>query len=238
MTTISDEVARYIEDAGIPISTVVGHAPRFMRRHAVARLCAQYEVYKLILDVKGSVVECGIHHGAGLFTWAHLSETLEPYATHRHIVGFDTFTGFTTVNEKDAGGTENSELYAGGFQGSSLDDMKKSIAIFERHRHQNGTAKIRLIPGDATQTIPNFIEDNKHTVVALLYLDFDLYEPTKAAIESFLPRMPKGAVICFDEINHSAWPGETMALLETIGISSLRIRKFPFERDLAYAVIE
>ena len=51
--------------------------------------------------------------------------------------------------------------------------------------------------------------------MSLLYLDFDLYEPTKCAF----PRMPKGAVVAFDELNHAAWPGETMALLDTLGIA-------------------
>ena len=37
----------------------------------------------------------------------------------------------------------------------------------------------------------------------MLYLDFDLYAPTKAALETFLPRMPKGAILAFDELNQA-----------------------------------
>jgi hypothetical protein len=47
----------------------------------------------------------------------------------------------------------------------------------------------------------------------LLYLDFDVYEPTKAAIEALRPHMPKGAAIVFDELYSRQWPGETLALL-------------------------
>jgi hypothetical protein len=58
------------------------------------------------------------------------------------------------------------------------------------------------------------------------------------AIEWLVPRMPKGAVIAFDELNHSAWPGETMALLDTLGIRSLRLERFPFQPQLSFAVLD
>ena len=50
--------------------------------------------------------------------------------------------------------------------------------------------------------IPQYIENNKHLLVSLLYLDFDIYEPTVTALNNFLPRMSKGSVIAFDEINN------------------------------------
>jgi len=47
-----------------------------------------------------------------------------------------------------------------------------------------------------------------------------------------------GAVIAFDELNHSAWPGETMALLDTLGIRSRRLERFPFQPQLSFAVLD
>ncbi len=75
-------------------------------------------------------------------------------------------------------------------------------------------------------------------MVALLYLDFDLYEPTKIAIQTLLPRMPKGSLLVFDELDQAAWPGETLAVLETVGLHNLRIERFPFTPQLSFAVIE
>ena len=63
---------------------------------------------------------------------------------------------------------------------------------------------------------------------SLLWLDFDIYEGTKVAIENILPRMPKGSIIAFDELNHPLWPGETVALIDTIGINNLRIKRMPY----------
>jgi len=73
-----------------------------------------------------------------------------------------------------------------------------------------------MIKGDATKTIPDFLSKNRHLMVSLLFLDFDLYEPTKVAIQQFLPRMPKGAVLAFDELDNPIWPGETQAALAQI----------------------
>ena len=77
-----------------------------------------------------------------------------------------------------------------------------------------------------------------HLVVSLLYLDLDIYEPTKKALEVFLPRMPKGAIIVFDELNAKIFPGETMAVAEAIGLRNLRIERFPFDSYVSYAVLE
>ncbi len=99
-------------------------------------------------------------------------------------------------------------------------------------------SKVELIKGDAVKTIPEFIRNNKHLMVSLLFLDFDLYEPTKVAIENFFPRMPKGAVVAFDELDNPLWPGETQALLETIGINKLAMKRVEFDPYIGYAVVE
>jgi len=65
----------------------------------------------------------------------------------------------------------------------------------------------------------------------------DLYEPTKTAIEYFLPRMPKGAIIAFDELDNPIWPGETMALLEKIGLNNLKIERLEFDPYIGFAEI-
>jgi len=37
--------------------------PKYVRRQTIARFLARYELFKMILDVKGSIIECGVHHG-------------------------------------------------------------------------------------------------------------------------------------------------------------------------------
>ena len=88
------------------------------------------------------------------------------------------------------------------------------------------------------ETLPQYLEENPHLVVSLLHLDMDLYEPTKIMLQHLLPRIPKGGIIAFDELNQDAWQGETIAVMEEIGIPNLRLKRCSFGTTLSYAVIE
>jgi len=213
---------------------------KYVRRQPLARFLARYEFFKLIKYVKGSIVECGVHYGGGLMAWAKLSSILEPYAIHRKVIGFDTFEGFPDVSEEDQGQYENSSLKKGGFD-TDLDiynELLDVICEYDENRFLNQYSKINIIKGNAIETIPKFIQDNQHITVALLFLDFDLYEPTKVALENFINRIPKGGIIAFDEVNNQFWPGETKAVLEIFnGLNALELRKFDFDPNISYAVL-
>ena len=74
--------------------------PKFVARKYLSRFLAQHELFKMQLDIKGSIVECGVHQGGGTLAWGKLSSIYEPYNYHRKIIGFDTFEGFPSVNKK------------------------------------------------------------------------------------------------------------------------------------------
>lgn len=151
--------------------------------------------------------------GGGLMTWAQLSAIHEPYNHTRRIVGFDTFAGFPSLAQQDATAADASLSFAkvGGLAVQGIeDDIRHAVSLYDLNRPLGHIERVELVKGDAQETIPAYLEENKHTVVALLYLDFDLFEPTLAALTTFLPRMPKGAVLVFDELNHKYWPGETL----------------------------
>src|SRR3712207_5933195 len=65
--------------------------PRFADRSSISRFLVKAEMFRAVLGVQGSVVECGVHDGGGLFTFAQLSALWEPLNHRRRIVGFDTF---------------------------------------------------------------------------------------------------------------------------------------------------
>jgi hypothetical protein len=96
---------------------------------------------------------------------------------------------------------------------------------------------VKLVKGDAAATIPKFVAETPHLLISLLYLDFDLYEPTRVALESFLPRMPKGAIVAFDELDNPLWPGETTAMLEFLDKYRLRIQRLPFDPYIGFAEV-
>lgn len=211
--------------------------PKYIRRQTMARFLVQHELFKLQKPIKGSIVECGVHHGGGVMAWAKLSSTLEPYNYHRQIIGFDTFSGFPGVAAID---TQNHPDVKKGMFAEDYDvlqEMRQCIGVYDQNRFINQKSKIQLVQGDATKTIPDFIEKNLHTLVSLLYLDFDIYEPTLVALENFLPRMPAGAVLAFDEVNNPDWPGETQALLGKMGVRDFQLKCFDFEPNISYMII-
>ncbi len=214
---------------------------KYVRRQSLARFLARYELFKRILRIKGSIIECGVYYGGGLMAWAKLSANLEPYAIDRKIIGFDTFSGFPNLSDKDLISQYHDKLKVGGFNTGQiiLEEIKECIEEFDKNRFLNQFNKIELIVGDACKTIPEYVERNPHLVVALLFLDFDLYEPTKVALEHFVKRIPKGGIIAFDELNNEFWKGETIAALEFFGnFNRLKIRKFEFDPNIAYVILD
>lgn len=210
--------------------------PKYVRRQTMARTLVQYELFKKQLEVKGCVVECGVHHGGGVMAWAQFSAILEPYNYRRKVIGFDTFEGFPDVSEVD----KTREVVQPGMFAERYDvydELQQAVAEFDDNRFLSQLPKIELVKGDANQTIPDFVQRNPWLLVSLLYLDFDIYKPTVTALQTLLPRMPKGAILAFDEVNNENWPGETQAMLENLDIASHRLECFPFEPNISYIVL-
>jgi hypothetical protein len=203
----------------------------------IGRFLCRSKIFEQVLSVPGWIIDCGVFMGAGLMTWAHLSAILEPLNHVRRIVGMDTFAGFPDISDEDKL-TEEALAKPFGLKADSYADLTEAIRLYDLYRPLGHIARVQLVRGNAVDTIPKFIEATPHLVVALLYLDFDLFEPTKVAIEQFLPYMPKGSILAFDELNNGFWPGETVAVQKTIGLRNLRLRRFPFQPQISYAVLE
>ena len=189
------------------------------------------------MPVKGSVIECGVFRGFGIMTWAKLSAIMEPVNLTRRIYGFDSFAGFPSVAKIDKTGIAAS-VAAGDLYADSHDELLELARINDSTRFLGHIPKVQLIKGDATKTIPLFVKKNPHLLVSLLFMDFDLYEPTKVALEHFLPRMPKGSIIAFDELDNPLWPGETQAMLDAVSPGRLRLERLEFDPYIGFAVIE
>ena len=210
---------------------------KYVRRQDIARFMVYHELFKKQIGIKGSVVECGVHQGGAIMSWAKISNILEPYNYHRKIIGFDTFKGFPKVSKID----KNNKIVKKGMFSEKfniLDDIKLSIKDYDKNRFINHISKIELIKGDATKTIPQFLRKNKHLLISLLFLDFDIYKPTFIELKYFLPRMSKGAIIAFDELNNKQWQGETMALLKKFNINKHKINNFQFEPNISYIILK
>jgi len=231
------EYAQYFESSALPTINKLQNFTKYVRRQDLSRFLAKNELYNLQIDIPGSIVECGTYMGGGAMSFAQLDSINCPYNHNRKVIVFDTFEGFPSISQKD----DNDEIAYKKGDLATLDNMEdellKSIELYDKNRPLNHISKVELVKGDATKTIPNYIKDNRHLVISLLYLDFDIYEPTKVAITNFIPRMPKGSVIAFDELNTKNFPGETLALLETIGIKTLKLKKTKYDSYISYVQI-
>jgi hypothetical protein len=235
---VGNDLARLFEASSDPVEVRIENFPKYVRRQHLTRFLALYEIFKRVLHVKGSIVECGVNRGYGLMSWAKLSAVLEPNNLTRKVYGFDTFSGFPAVGDRDVPGSTNHEVAKeGGLAADSYEELMKLIDVFDRDRFLGHIPKVELIQGDAKETIPDFVKTHPHLVVSLLFLDFDLFDPTQAALVHFLPRMPKGAIVAFDELDNPLWPGETLAVLETLGLRALRLERFEFDPYIAFAEI-
>jgi Macrocin-O-methyltransferase (TylF) len=214
--------------------------PKYVLREDLTKFVARNELFKRQLQVHGSVVDLGVARGASLMTWMHLSTIYEPANYTRKIIGFDTFTGIPQVDPYDLGIQTSEEVRVGGFavEDGMREDIERAVALHGLTRYLSHIPKVEIVEGDAELTLAKYLTANPYLVVSLLNIDTDLYRPARVALQLLFPRMPKGAVVIFDEMASHLFPGETVAVQETLGISSCRIERFDFAPALSYVVVE
>ena len=205
-------------------------------RQVVSDFLVRYELFKMQLEIPGSIFELGVFNGQGLMTYAQCSAILEPNNVSRRIYGFDTFEGFTDIAKSDAT-SRSAFMKPGGYSISSFDRLTEAIALYDRNRFIGHVPKVELIRGDVTETLKTFLDQNPHVIPSLIHFDMDVYKPTRAAIELLVPRMPKGAVVVFDELNLKDFPGETAALLESLSVNNIALKRLPFCSRISYYVV-
>ena len=197
-------------------------------RQTFTNILTRIELFKMVREVQGSIVECGVYKANNLMTFFHMSNIYEPFNFNRKIIGFDSFEGFPSTSDSDP------TAVVGHLSDTNFTRINELIKAQEINKALPNINKIELVKGDAYETIAKYKNENPHLIVALLYLDFDLYEPTKIALEELLPLVPKGGIVAFDELNQFRWAGETKALNEVLGISNVELKKFDFDSHVSY----
>lgn len=229
-------LTKLLATSPIPPEEMINNLPLFLRRHQLTDLLSMDALYRKVLDVPGVIMEFGVRYGRHLATFAALRGVYEPYNPLRRIVGFDTFTGFPDLNDVDRVGPT---AYEGRFA-TPQGYPTYLREILDAHEHSeffgHVTQRSVLVQGDVRETVPRYLEENPQTVIALAYLDLDLYEPTRAALEAILPRLTRGSVVAFDEVDNPKWPGENAAVREVLGLDHAPLRLLPGRPAPAYLV--
>jgi O-methyltransferase len=159
----------------------------------LARFYAIYQNAAQVLNegLPGDIVELGVYRGNSAAILAGLAR-----GKSRRLFLFDTFTGF---DERDFRGLDSHRRP--GFENVSLERVKQLV----------GTQDVFFVPGYFPESCAQ-IELPREIVLA--HLDCDLYEPTKAGLELFYPRVVPGGMIIVHDYSSGFWPGITKAVDE------------------------
>jgi len=193
--------------------------PLFAGSVNVARYLAIYELVKKVIDLPGHFCELGCWHGANLVYLTKIVNILRPLS-HTEVIGFDSFQGLQTFDSgKDESDADRRGKYEGNVQ--LLEDVLRLYSLQDT---------VRLIKGNIEETLPLFLQERNDIRFAFIYLDADLYSPTKVGIELLYPRLLKGGIMVFDEYNTEDWPGETSAVHDVLG-GDVQVHSIPFTRQ-------
>jgi len=221
----------------IPDDQLMVNLGLYVRSGALAKILFANELYEKVLPIPGVIMEFGVWWGQNLALFQNLRAVLEPYNYTRKIIGFDTFSGYEEITDKDI---KTETIKDGGY--SVSDNYKNYLEqIMDFHERENVMSHIKkheLVEGNAKDTINNYLNRHPETIISLAYFDMAIYEPTKACLEAIEPFLIKGSIIAMDEINCPDYPGETLALKEAWGLKKYRIERSKYLADRAFIIIE
>jgi len=231
------EFLHLFKNCPIPDDEMLSNLGLFLNSKNLARILFMQHLYTQIVDMPGIIIEFGTRWGQNLSLFSALRGIYDTFNRHRKIIGFDTFEGFPSIHEKDGASTlmKKGKLAV---SDNYADYLRKIMECQERDNPLSHIKKYEIVQGDATVEFKKYLNDHPETVVALAYFDFDIYEPTKKCLELIRPRLVRGSVLGFDELNDPDSPGETVALAEVFGLNNVRLRRFRYTSRVSYFVIE
>ena len=221
----------------IPDEEILMNLSLFIKRKDLSEILFLNELYKKIVGVHGVIMEFGVRWGKNLAQLNALKGIYEPYNHNRKLIGFDTFSGFPSVDAKDG----KSAIVKTGAWNVTHEYAKYLEEVLNCHAAENPISHIKsykLCKGHAVDELDAYLQEHPETIIAFAYFDFDIYEPTKECLKRVMPLMPKGSIIGFDELNCYDYPGETVAFDEIAGLSKYRIERTNFSPTKSFIVLE
>jgi O-methyltransferase len=165
------------------------HYLNSFRRQALINEIKEIERKKVV----GDFLELGVFKGFSAYTM------LVYGGNHRRYFGFDTFAGLSSP-KPDIDGTHWKK---GDLSFSEKEAISKLRPFGDR---------VTLIEGEIPAVFQ--IEPMQGQKFALVHVDLDLYEPTKAALEFGWHRLSYGGSLVCDDYGFETCPGATRAVEE------------------------
>lgn len=156
-------------------------------------------LYSLVLNtrqiihdcVPGEMAELGVYRGNSAAVLAYYARL-----SGKSLVLFDTFQGF---DKRDLVGVDR--LPHSQFSDTSLDQVRALV----------GARDVAFVRGRFPESIS---PDLYATRFCLAHIDCDLYEPAKAGLEFFYPRLSPGGLLIVHDYANPYWEGIKLAMDE------------------------
>jgi hypothetical protein len=221
--------------------TEKAHAfPRFIPRQAISYFLARSDAYKNIINIHGSIFDFGVYRGGSFFTWLQLSSIYEPYNHTRKIIGFDSFQGFSEIRGEDLG-SEGGDLQfklQGGMAYDGVKELQDGINLLDLNRPLGHVLKGLVVEGALPSSCEDYLQRHPETIVAMANFGLGLYEPTLKVLQLIKPRLVRGSLLVFEDLNQATWPGETQALFEVFEPLKIKISRAPFCPHISWIQID
>ena len=162
----------------------------------INRFISHYETMKLIQNIPGEIIECGVFKGESLIRFAHFRDILGTNASSK-IIAFDNFNDIypdTSYNEDQA--QRQHWMETAGSTSISVEQLDKVLK-------KKNIINYELIQGDICKTVPEYVSKNKGLKIALLNIDCDFTEPTFTSLKYFWDHVSVGGIILLD--NYGGW---------------------------------
>jgi predicted O-methyltransferase YrrM len=204
-----------------PADVATYESVRAFTMTSAERLWALMRSVRYIVEngIPGDFVECGVWRGGSAMAMAL---TLADLRVERQLWLYDTFQGMTSPTGNDV------EAGTGKSAGQLLSRVRKregntvwcvaSLEDVTANMEATGYPSDRVVyrAGDVAQTLLG----ERPAQIALLRLDTDWYESTKAELEVLYPLLVPGGVCIVDDYGH--WEGARQAVDEYLAARDIR----------------
>lgn len=161
--------------------------------------------------VPGDIVECGVWRGGNMLLAKELCKGAKP---GRKFYLYDTFTGMSAPTDADVSlsGQPADKTFRGRQRSDHTDWVYASLDDVRDNFRSAGLLdeQVIFVKGKVEDTLR--VETNLPKEIALLRLDTDFYESTKAELEVLYPRLVPGGIMIVDDYGH--WQGARKAVDE------------------------
>ncbi len=190
----------------------------------INKILVQYELYKKIELIPGSIIECGVFKGNSAIRLMAYRKFLNNLS--KKIILFDVFGKFPNGGKEDEL-QRKKFIDDAGIEGISKKQLEK---VLKNKKIKN----FELIEGDIIKTVKKYKQNHPKLKISLLHVDVDLYEPTKSILENFYSKVSKGGIIILDD--YDVFSGETRAVDEFFRNKKIKIRKIENFKTPSYII--